>query len=626
MFSTLTVERCVALWRASTRWSTRRRCFRDSSAQQRFIYWTSACGSASRVRLVSMKRSDESLECPAVRILPPCQTEILEATGLAAVEQFVTAAQNLNQNSRVLVRAADAEDAPAFALGAGPAPEECESILWVLNRPAALNALSLPMVQALRRCYLQHVRAQSRLSTQSRLNAHNTIPAILVVTSASCRALFPRPWRLASLPNGHDWQLELAASSTGASSRASFFCAGGDIREMYRHGLPDGDGSIQRLYFEEEYRLNHLLAGGLGGSEATGSHREPFVQISLLDGIVMGGGVGLSIHGRFRIATENTLFAMPECGIGFHPDVGASWFLPRLLDWKRKSGFSSHWSMETAPSAESIALGTWMAVTGARIQGIDAVRLGIATHYCPSNRLNELVAQIWALLHRDRQSRISRSPSTTLAELEAVLQSFQGDVDTSWNAFGSDRLGQITHMFVPQGGKRSLRDIWRALNDALSHQQQASFARECLTAMGRCSPLSMLIAYESVGVRGPMETSLAQCLHREFITTLQCLRHPDFMEGVRAQLVDKDRCPRWKSAPSLTAWFQDHNEEHSKTIIDEFFRLAPDETPLELDAELLVDPGTKSNASASTMAGVGSGSSARTPVGGIDESLPHSSL
>jgi len=140
----------------------------------------------------------------------------------------------------------------------------------------------------------------------------------------------------------------------GTGGRA--FCAGGDIRFLHdcAVGARGATRALAHNFFSEEYTLNNAL----------GSSTVPFV--SFLDGIVMGGGVGLSVHGRFRIATENTLFAMPETGIGFFPDVGGSYFLPRL----------------------SLAgLGTYLGLTGARLKGRDAFAAGIATHFISSSRL-----------------------------------------------------------------------------------------------------------------------------------------------------------------------------------------------------------------------------------------------
>jgi enoyl-CoA hydratase/carnithine racemase len=625
MLLTLTSARCVALWRAAARWPNQRGRFRGEHAAVEAVGRSACSGRNLGVRFVSMTSANEGHELAATQVLSPCRDELLEATGTMAVEQLLAAAQGRMPQRNVVIGATPKKNEYASATGAARLLDASECALWVLNRPSALNALSLPMVQALRRRCLEYLQMLVQRGIRDGLYAPDMLPALLFVASSSCQSLFPRSWHLVPMPKSDKWQLELAALSSDAPARRPFFCAGGDIREIYRHGLPDGDRRMHRLYFEEEYRLNHLLAGGLGGMQSAGVFGETFVQLSLLDGIVMGGGVGLSIHGRFRVATENTLFAMPECGIGFHPDVGASWFLPRLLDWKREGGSYSRSSMKNMPSAESIALGAWMAVTGARIQGADAVRLGIATHYCPSDRLNELVAQSMDLWRRTRSGRRVSSPWNAIAELDSLLQSFQGDIDTSWQAFGTARIQEITRLFDPSGGQRSLRDIWKALHDALKDPRKVSFAQECLAAMGRCSPLSMLIAFESVGIRGPSETTLADCLVRELTTTLHCLRHPDFMEGVRAQLVDKDRAPRWKSAASLTTWFESHDDERTRAIVSQFFKPIAEEHPLDLD-QLSPEINSSPSASFSTRAGVAPETTVRAAGPRMDRGLPHSSL
>ena len=159
----------------------------------------------------------------------------------------------------------------------------------------------------------------------------------------------------------------------GAGERA--FCAGGDVVGMYHAGR--AGSNFWEDFFHDEYRMNQTVA----------AYPDPYV--ALLDGVTMGGGVGLSIHGRYRVATERTLFAMPETGIGLIPDVGASYALPRLRG----------------------EIGTWAALTGARLRAADCIYAGIATHYVPSERLpllrelladgTEPVEQVLATLHVD---------------------------------------------------------------------------------------------------------------------------------------------------------------------------------------------------------------------------------
>ena len=134
------------------------------------------------------------------------------------------------------------------------------------------------------------------------------------------------------------------------------FCAGGDVKAAVA-AVEAGDPAAAARFFRTEYRLNYALA------------RLGTPHVALLDGVAMGGGAGVSVHGPFRVATERTLFAMPECGIGLFPDVGTTHFLPRLAG----------------------GLGAWLGLTGARLTGADALAAGVATHFIPSSRLPALV-------------------------------------------------------------------------------------------------------------------------------------------------------------------------------------------------------------------------------------------
>lgn len=230
------------------------------------------------------------------------------------------------------------------------------SFLVTLNRPKALNALTLGMIRTLKHTYSQ---AES------------------VSTSAVLLQGDPRS-----------------------------FCAGGDIVQIYHSGLAAKQGkdagstAIHRSFFAEEYNLNEKIG------RLTPPH------VALLTGFTMGGGVGLSVHGAFRVACENTVFAMPETAIGFFPDVGGSYFLSRL----QSSSFSS------SPSAPS-ALGVYLALTGARLKGGDVLHSGVATHFLASasfDKLREALAALPAPKSKeDAHSRV-RSLLATLAPSSAA--------------------------------------------------------------------------------------------------------------------------------------------------------------------------------------------------------------
>jgi enoyl-CoA hydratase len=273
------------------------------------------------------------------------------------------------------------------------------------------------------------------------------------------------------------------------SSTSRAFCAGGDMRRI-RECCLAGDFTAAERFFATEFALNRRLAG----------LERPIV--ALVDGICMGGGLGLSVHGRFRVATEHAVFAMPETALGYFPDVGGSHFLPRL----------------------PAALGRWLGLTGARIDGAEAVALGLATHLVPRERLDALLHDLGtpaagencaAIL--ERHAEPARAPR---------LEAFAADCAAT----------------IGVAGER------QALLEAL-RERGGMFAADALAALARASPhsLDVTLALFASG----QWSSLAESLACELQAARAILRHPDFVEGVRAVLVDKTRDPRW--APAVAA-------------------------------------------------------------------------
>lgn len=257
------------------------------------------------------------------------------------------------------------------------------------------------------------------------------------------------------------------------------FCAGGDVRAAARSGR--GDGEAAREFFRTEYRLNTLIK------------RFPKPFIALMDGVTMGGGVGISVHGSHRISTENTLFAMPETGIGLFPDVGGGWFLPRLAG----------------------EVGTWLALTGERLRGADVRAAGISTHHVAASDLSALKTELLAgndidnALHR--YDRPVGEPSYT-EHLEAINRIF---------------------------GKASMADIAIALKledtDWAQHQGEVLATR---------SPFSMSVTLRHLR-EGRRMDSFEQVMEMEFRIASRICQSHDFLEGVRAVLDDKDHSPHW---------------------------------------------------------------------------------
>lgn len=265
------------------------------------------------------------------------------------------------------------------------------------------------------------------------------------------------------------------------------FCAGGDVRWLYENGRDDPVGVCE--FFRDEYTNNALI------------YHFPKPYVALIDGIVMGGGVGLSIHGDYRIAGDATLFAMPETAIGLFPDIGGGYFLPRL-----KPG-----------------LGLYLGLTGARVRAADCVSADIASHYAPSERHN-------ALEHALVTTRLGDDAH---GDIEAVLKNFA-------EAPGDPTLvnieGEIMEIF---DGVGSLDELFDRLNTIGSE-----FARSTRQTLQGMSPTSMAITFEQL-MRG-LNLDFNAVMRMEFRMVRRVMEGHDFYEGVRAQIIEKDRQPKWK--------------------------------------------------------------------------------
>ena len=265
----------------------------------------------------------------------------------------------------------------------------------------------------------------------------------------------------------------------GAGGRA--FCAGGDVRAVRAAAIAGDTATVER-FFSTEYDVNLGIA----------TFGKPWV--SLVDGVCMGGGLGVSIHGSHVVVTTHAVFAMPETIIALFPDVGGSYALPRLPG----------------------AIGMWLALTGARLNGPDAVHAGLATHYVPRGDLPALEAE---LLKGDA-SAIARfaqpAPDASFAPHRATID----------RCFGAGSVPAIVAALEADGG---------------------AWAQEQLKTLRQVSPSSLFWTHELL-LRGA-KLSLAECLQMELrLTRVVVNQHPDFREGVRALLVDKDNKPQWSPA------------------------------------------------------------------------------
>ncbi len=304
-----------------------------------------------------------------------------------------------------------------------------------LNRPAAIHALTLDMVQAMTEALLQ--------------------------------------WR-----EDHGVDVVIIDHAEGRG-----FCSGGDIAYLRNSALNDG-GVSGRQFFHDEYQLNHLI------------FTYPKPVVAFMDGITMGGGVGISQPARFHVATENTRYAMPETGIGLFPDVGGGWYLSRL----------------------SGRIGQFLALTGARLDGAECHWAGLATHYLPHEQLSEAKERI-AHGHDAGQALSALAVSAPHARIE-------NNAPLIAKHFASDRYEDIL------ASLESDDSDWAAKELATLHTKSP---QTCKVALRQ---LHDSLLCEDFAANMVMEYRIAS----------RVLTRPDFAEGVRAVIVDKDNSPKWDPA------------------------------------------------------------------------------
>lgn len=279
-----------------------------------------------------------------------------------------------------------------------------------------------------------------------------------------------------------DDEVEVVIVDHQAGTRG--FCAGGDIRMLAESGA--ADGSAAQSFFRAEYRLNVRIR----------NYPKPYV--AFMDGVAMGGGVGVSVHGSHRVASERTLFAMPETGIGLFPDVGGGWFLPRL----------------------GPPLGMWLALTGERLKGGDVCAAGVATHYAESGVLEALKAQVC---------------EGGLAVLEAM----------EWDAAGSFEPHRAVIESCFSAG--SVEEIMIALEQIPEQNPSAAWARRQLEVLRTKSPRTLKVTHRQL-TEGLRMASFEDNMRMEFRIGCRQVHSHDFQEGVRAVIIDKDNAPRWNPA------------------------------------------------------------------------------
>lgn len=272
----------------------------------------------------------------------------------------------------------------------------------------------------------------------------------------------------------------------GTGGRA--FCAGGDVRAVAEAGQRGDD--LTKMFFKEEYALNYAI----------GTLKTPYV--ALINGITMGGGVGLSVHGHFRVATEKTLFAMPETAIGLFPDVGGGYALSRM---KGK-------------------LGIFLALTGHRLKGYDVKHAGVATHFVTSEKLADL-----------ESSLLSLPSDPDIHMVSKLLDDYDKECSDENKEFS---LEKFTHQINSCFDKPTMEDIISALEE-----DGTEWALQQIEVLNKMSPTSMKITLRQL--QEGSKLNLAECLKMEYRLSQRFMEGNDFYEGIRAVLVDKDNSPKW---------------------------------------------------------------------------------
>ncbi|XP_024992415.1 3-hydroxyisobutyryl-CoA hydrolase 1-like [Cynara cardunculus var. scolymus] len=337
----------------------------------------------------------------------------------------------------------------------------------ILNRPKQLNALSLEMVSRLLELF----------------HAYEEDPNVkLIILKSEGRA----------------------------------FCAGGDVTAVVKD-INKGNWKLGAKFFSTEFTLNYLMA----------TYTKP--QVSLLRGIVMGGGGGVSVHGRFRVATDNSVFAMPETELGLFPDVGASYYLSRL------PGF----------------FGEYVGLTGARLDGAEMLACGLATHFVPLEKLSLL------------EDALCKANTGDPKIICSIINEFSGTPKLKEKS-QYFRLKTINRCF----SRRTVEEIISAIEKEASKNMD-DWITWTIQSLKKASPTSLKISLRSI--REGRLQGVGQCLIREYRMVCTVMRGEfsrDFFEGCRALLLDKDKNPKWE--PSKLELVSDH-------MVDQYFAAKDDE-------------------------------------------------
>ncbi|ORY17054.1 3-hydroxyisobutyryl-CoA hydrolase mitochondrial precursor [Clohesyomyces aquaticus] len=311
------------------------------------------------------------------------------------------------------------------------------------------------------------------------------------------------------IPRLQEWTKSELAGVVVMKGAGRAFCAGGDVAALAKWNRTGAEGQQKSAdYFGLEYKLDHLIA----------TYTKPYV--AFMDGITMGGGVGLSIHAPFRIATENTVFAMPETTIGFFPDVGASFFLPRMDG----------------------QLGTYLALTSEQLRGVDAFYHGVATHFIHSSSLASLESRLAELQFPDYMDLKERHKI-----INSTIEEFSTGLPADKPAISGDLRTTIDKVFSPE--QPDMNAILTALetvkSDSGSSEPLKKWAERTIDTIQTRSPISVAVTLHQMRVGGSW--SIAETFQREYDIAAHFMAHPDFVEGVTARLIErKKERPSWQ--------------------------------------------------------------------------------
>ncbi|KAH9883226.1 enoyl-CoA hydratase/isomerase [Xylariomycetidae sp. FL2044] len=345
------------------------------------------------------------------------------------------------------------------------------------------------------------------------------------LNASMIRKIFPRlvEWEKSDMAN--------VVVMKGAGDKA--FCAGGDVATLALQNKEGPEGQKKSNdYFALEYKLDHYIS----------TYKTPY--IAFMDGITMGGGVGLSIHAPFRIATERTMFAMPETTIGFFPDVGASFFLPRLAG----------------------SVGTYLALTSERLRGANVFYSGIATHYLHSTSLPNLESRLAELRFKDYYTMEER-----LAVIEMTIEEYATGLPPQEPILIRGELRKaIDRCF----SKNTISEIIAALGR--EDGPTRAWAEKTIETLHQRSPTSVNVALKQMRVA--RDWSIKETFQREHQIASKFMKHPDFVEGVSVQVISKEKPkpkPKWQPATL-------EDVEPGTDIAEPFFKVTPDPPKLKV--------------------------------------------